>query len=245
VCAIAGYVRVGASETSSARLLAALHAMRHRGPDDEGLALIHPRSGASQRLLTPNSDPALRDGSRAGSVAELAHAVGFGHGRFSIIDPSPDGHQPFWSEDGAVCAMFNGEIYNYLELRRDLQQLGRRFRTASDAEVLVAAYQQWGTACFPKLNGFFALSLWDAGPGPHREGAALRLAGRYGPFLGVGAEGVVQFERSRGGTNQPADARRVRRAEQEGHRRRDLLRGRHVVSARLPWLDRAGRIDPA
>jgi asparagine synthase (glutamine-hydrolysing) len=136
--------------------------MRHRGPDDEGLALIDPSSAVSQRLVTENSDAALRDGSRAGSVAELAHAVGFGHGRFSIIDPSPDGHQPFWSADGAVCAMFNGEIYNYVELRRELQGLGRRFRTASDTEVLVAAYQEWGTACFPRLNGFFALSLWDA-----------------------------------------------------------------------------------
>jgi asparagine synthase (glutamine-hydrolysing) len=162
MCGIAGYLLAGRREQSSARVRSALAAMRHRGPDDEGIALLDPGTAAAQRLVTGDSDPGVRGCETAGAAAELPHSAAFGHRRFSIVDPSPDGHQPFWSEDGALCAAFNGEIYNYVELRRELEQLGRRFRTASDAEVLVAAFQEWGTGCFARFDGFFALSLWDA-----------------------------------------------------------------------------------
>jgi asparagine synthase (glutamine-hydrolysing) len=141
MCALAGYALAEERETSSARVRAALLAMRHRGPDDEGVALF---------------DPA------AGTVAEGApHAVAFGHRRFAIIDTSPAGHQPFWSADGTVCAALNGEVYNYVEVRAELAAQGVAFRTSSDTEVLVAAYQRWGADCFPRLNGFWAVSLWD------------------------------------------------------------------------------------
>src|SRR5262245_5110948 len=87
--------------------------------------------------------------------------VGLAHRRLSIID-LVSGQQPMESPDGQVCLVFNGEIYNYPELRVDLEQKGYRFRTRSDTEVLLALYLYDGLAAFPQLNGMFACALWDA-----------------------------------------------------------------------------------
>ena len=106
--------------------------MTHRGPDDRG---------------SWSSD----DG-----------RVGFGHRRLSIIDLSPKGHQPMRSRDGNVCITFNGEIYNFLELRADLQRLGYTFDSESDTEVLLAAYAEWGTDALARLNGMFAFAMYDS-----------------------------------------------------------------------------------
>ena len=97
----------------------------------------------------------------AEDAVRFAHGIGLGHRRFSIIDPTPAAHQPFWSDDGCVCVSFNGEIYNYVELRSELQTAGSRFTTTSDTEVLVQAYLQWGEACFDRFVGFWALALYD------------------------------------------------------------------------------------
>lgn len=88
--------------------------------------------------------------------------MGFGHRRLAIIDLSPLGAQPMQSDDGAVTITFNGEIYNYLELRHDLTQRGHRFRSHSDTEVILAAYREWGPGAIERLAGMFALALWDA-----------------------------------------------------------------------------------
>jgi len=106
-------------------------ALRHRGPDDSGTFF----------------DPAA--------------GVGLGHTRLSIIDLSPLGHQPMEGLDGAVHLVFNGEIYNYRELRAELESLGHRFRGHSDTEVLLHMYLQEGEACLRRLNGIFALALYD------------------------------------------------------------------------------------
>ena len=136
--------------------------MRHRGPDDEGITLIDPERGVHQDLLTENSARNVRGYERAGEARGIEHRIGLGHRRFSIVDISSAGHQPFWSSsESKVCVAFNGEIYNYVELREELKQKGFRFHTASDTEVLAMAYRAWGVSCFERFNGFWAVSLYD------------------------------------------------------------------------------------
>ncbi|MFN9634105.1 MAG: asparagine synthetase B, partial [Erythrobacteraceae bacterium] len=89
------------------------------------------------------------------------HGVGLGHRRLSIIDiaGSP---QPMHSADGRAVIVFNGEIYNFRELRRELEQAGFTFRTAGDTEVILAAWQRWGVDCLKRLDGMFAFALFDS-----------------------------------------------------------------------------------
>ncbi len=94
----------------------------------------------------------------------LADGIGLGHRRLSIIDLSPAGRQPMSNEDGSVWVTFNGEIYNFGELRPELDAAGHRFATRTDTEVLVHGYEAWGAeGLLDRLRGMFALALWDAG----------------------------------------------------------------------------------
>ncbi|HZO15272.1 MAG TPA: asparagine synthase (glutamine-hydrolyzing), partial [Polyangiaceae bacterium] len=86
--------------------------------------------------------------------------AGLGHARLSIIDLER-GQQPLANEDETLWVSFNGEIFNYIELREELMALGHRFRTASDTEVIVHAWEEWGTSAFQRFNGQYALALWD------------------------------------------------------------------------------------
>ncbi len=115
---------------SEAQLRAMVSAQRHRGPDADGVYI----------------DP--------------ARVAGLGHNRLSIIDLSDAGRQPMCDSIARRWLVFNGEIYNYPELRRELQS-DYEFRTRTDTEVLLAAYQKWGAACLDKLIGMFAFALWD------------------------------------------------------------------------------------
>jgi asparagine synthase (glutamine-hydrolysing) len=90
-----------------------------------------------------------------------ALGVAFGHARLAIIDLSDGGRQPFESEDGTLQLMHNGEIFNYIELRAELERAGHRFRTATDTEVVLAAYEQWGDSCVQRFNGMWAFAIWD------------------------------------------------------------------------------------
>lgn len=90
----------------------------------------------------------------------LEPGLALGHRRLSVIDLAT-GTQPLFNEDGTVGIVFNGEIYNYLELMQELKDLGYRFRTRSDTEVIVHAWQAWGEACVHRLRGMFAFALWD------------------------------------------------------------------------------------
>lgn len=87
--------------------------------------------------------------------------VMFGHRRLAIIDLGPNGAQPIGNEDGTVWLTYNGEIYNYLDLRETLQRLGHRFESLTDSEVIVHAYEEWGETCVSRLRGIFAFGIWD------------------------------------------------------------------------------------
>ncbi len=93
--------------------------------------------------------------------AYLSGSLALGFRRLSIIDLSPAGHQPMSDIEQQTWVVFNGEIYNYLELRKDLERLGRSFRSNSDTEVIVQGYKQWGDAVLDRLNGMFGLAIWD------------------------------------------------------------------------------------
>ncbi len=101
--------------------------------------------------------------------------VGFGHRRLAIVDLSPSGHQPMRSSCGRLMLTFNGEIYNWRELRRELEKKGASFRTQSDSEVILEAYRAWGAKCVEKFNGMFAFALWDS-----RQSRMLLARDRYG-----------------------------------------------------------------
>jgi len=97
---------------------------------------------------------------------EILGNVGLAHRRLSIIDLSPLGRMPMANEDRSVWAVFNGEIYNFQDLRNELESFGHRFVSRTDSEVIVHAYEQWGTDCFNRFDGMFAIAIWD---GRHRQ----------------------------------------------------------------------------
>ncbi len=139
--------------------------LRHRGPDDEGFLFFSEenttcvygddtqKSSINNSLNFSAKVPLTEAGNK--------HSGVFMHRRLAIIDTGARGHQPMCSQDEKIWITFNGEIYNYIELRGELEKLGHAFRTQSDTEVLLNAYRQWGEKCLEKLNGMFAFALWD------------------------------------------------------------------------------------
>lgn len=99
----------------------------------------------------------------AGDWTSLCGRVLLGHRRLSIIDLADTGHQPMVSPDGRYAIVFNGEVYNYVELRCELESLGHRFRGTGDTEVVLASYVEWGEACLQRFNGMFAIAIYDKG----------------------------------------------------------------------------------
>lgn len=134
MCGITGIIVGPQVRDSSAILRNMTGAIAHRGPDDEGFF-----------------ETGTRDG---------LHSIGLGHRRLSIIDVST-GHQPMGNEDGSIQIVFNGEIYNFNQLRKELLACGHRFATASDTETIVHAYEEYGEACVERLRGMFAFAIWD------------------------------------------------------------------------------------
>ena len=116
--------------------------------------------------------------------------LGLGHRRLAIIDLSPLGHQPMLTEDGRYALSYNGEIYNFQDIRAELQAKGRRFRSRTDSEVVLQSWAEWGPAALKRFNGMFAFALWD------RDRRELSLArDRYGikPIYYAEARGAFLF----------------------------------------------------
>ena len=160
MCGIFGIWKLDGAAVDQRIVQLATNAIRHRGPDDEGYLLVNTRAARAVACTGPDSDCRLTlpDLDRFGSEHfDLA----FAFRRLSIIDLSPAGHQPMSSHDGKFWIIFNGEIYNYRELRAQLTKHGHEFQTTSDTEVILAAYQQWGESCVEHFNGMFALAIWD------------------------------------------------------------------------------------
>src|SRR6266849_7579442 len=87
--------------------------------------------------------------------------LGLGHRRLAIIDLSPAGHQPMTNDRGDIVITYNGEIYNFLQLRAELETLGYKFQSKTDTEVVIHAYEEWGEACVDRFNGMFAFAIFD------------------------------------------------------------------------------------
>lgn len=127
-----------------------------------GVASKDSRPEIEETLVRAMADSMLHRGpDDAGSWASNDRRVALGHRRLSIIDLSPAGHQPMGDAKGDLWVTFNGEIYNFLELRMELEQLGHRFSSQSDTEVLLAAYRQWDLDAVRRLNGMFAFAVYD------------------------------------------------------------------------------------
>jgi len=116
--------------------------------------------GPADRRLVQRMNDAIAHRGPDGDGFHWSPGVGLGHRRLAIIDLST-GDQPMYSDDGSVVIVFNGEIYNFRAVRAELEALGRRFRTKSDTEVIVRAYEEWGEDCVTRLRGMFAFALWD------------------------------------------------------------------------------------
>ena len=140
-------------------------AVRHRGPDGEGFALFSARD-LTATCLGGQDTPAAAyttglSYAPTRDVAPVDAIIALGHRRLSIIDLSPAGHQPMCTADGRFWIVYNGEIYNYLELRTELELLGHAFVSRTDTEVILAAYREWGEQCLGRFNGMFAFVILD------------------------------------------------------------------------------------
>ncbi len=157
MCGIAGVYDPNGVDISSIEKIS--QTIRHRGPDDEGYLFLD-----AADIMVP-----LRGEDTIEELTDLAHLKGHKgsiklaliHRRLSIIDLSPSGHQPMLTPDGTLAIIFNGEIYNYIELRAELEKPGYTFRSGSDTEVILAAYRQWGEQCVMRFVGMWAFVIFD------------------------------------------------------------------------------------
>lgn len=166
MCGIAGIISKNNSLSLKETIIAMSQAIKHRGPDGEGFAFF------SQTNSTPvysNETPQINKESHSflfnpnTSIQNIDsnYEIAFAHRRLSIIDLSESGHQPMCDTKGDYWITFNGEVYNYIELREELKNKGHVFVTQTDTEVVLEAYKEWGVECLQKFNGMFAFALLD------------------------------------------------------------------------------------
>ena len=143
----------------------------------------------ADKLGVPNETDELKHRGPDDYGHYLGSQVYLGHRRLSIIDLS-SGKQPIFNEDGTVCVVFNGEIYNFQELRTELARRGHRFKTNSDTETIIHAYEEWGGSCVEKFRGMFSFAIWDA-----RKKRLFAARDRLGikPFFYAALNGKMYF----------------------------------------------------
>ena len=139
MCGIAGIVNVDGRPVEQGAIERLTRLLAHRGPDGDGHWFNAERN------------------------------VAVGHRRLAIIDPGPGGYQPMLSADERYVIVYNGEIYNFLELRLELEALGTKFRTQSDTEVILAAWQRWQENMLLRFNGMWAIAIFDMALPPRDE----------------------------------------------------------------------------
>lgn len=149
MCGIAGIVAPKGFEPPV--LMAMTHLIRYRGPDGYGFAFIRPGAPSGGEIIH-NEDRLPLEG---------RPVIGLGNRRLAILDTSAAGDQPMEIENRRYSITYNGEIYNYKEIREELDHAGHHFRTGTDTEVILRSYQQWGPECLQRFNGMWAFALWD------------------------------------------------------------------------------------
>ena len=148
MCGIGGIISVGDHGELPVQLEEMMRAVAHRGPDGHGAALFD----AKRFVVTTSASASYPDG---------RWFCGMGHRRLSIIDLSDAGHQPMSDPGERFWITYNGEVYNYLELREELEREGRHFRSDSDTEVVLQAFLEWGPKCLQRFNGMWAFAIYD------------------------------------------------------------------------------------
>ncbi|MCW1964221.1 asparagine synthase (glutamine-hydrolyzing) [Chryseobacterium viscerum] len=154
MCGISGYYSFHKS-ISSTNILEMNQAIKHRGPDDEGFWLYNHGQGIS----FSGNDSTTKIKEQFPVLQERSSEIALGFRRLSIVDLSEKGHQPMLSENEQIIITFNGEIYNFKKIRKELEILGHVFRSNSDTEVILKAYQEWGNSVFVMLDGMFAICI--------------------------------------------------------------------------------------
>lgn len=163
MCGIAGIVQKNKNSFNlKDTIFKASQSIKHRGPDGEGFLLVGENIVPCSSKDTPSLKPGLnyipqKNISEANGDFHLA----FAHRRLSILDLSETGHQPMALQDGKLWITYNGEIYNYLELKKELEAEGIKFVSTSDTEVILNAYKQWGVDCLDKFNGMWSFCIYD------------------------------------------------------------------------------------
>lgn len=166
MCGIAGFISFLPLSVKIIQDMANI--ISYRGPDDEGF-LVFERFNSAPLIAGGDVTPRINEKGRPSYfpdklIEELGDTdaqIAFGHRRLSIVDPSPQGHQPMSYMNGRYWITYNGEIYNYLEIREELQKIGYTFETHTDTEVILAAYNRWGEDCLNHFNGMWAFAIYD------------------------------------------------------------------------------------
>ena len=162
MCGILAYFNPeGISKKEIVESIASLQSIKHRGPDGEGVLLLNTKSGESTRLRT-NDIPEGAQWDVEFDNLDGEFNLFFGHRRLSIFDTSIKGHQPMTDTHSGNVIIYNGEVYNFKEIRDELISNGHAFSSDSDTEVILTAYRVWGENCFSRFNGMWSMILWLA-----------------------------------------------------------------------------------